>query len=70
MIVVGEIDETYSDINNANALSTWPVEHPSRWNVLLDAFMVGTNTLSVTTNVSGVPSDRAVVLLDSGTSYS
>ncbi|KAL5487670.1 hypothetical protein ACEPAI_5778 [Sanghuangporus weigelae] len=67
---IGEIEETYSDINNANALSTWPVVDPSRWNVLLDAFMVGTDTFSVTTNVSGAPSDKAVVLLDSGTSYS
>lgn len=70
LLYAGEIDEDYTDITSANALSTWPVVSPSRWNVLLESFMVGSNTYSVTTNVSGAPSDNAVVLLDSGTSYS
>ena len=67
---VGEIDSNYTDIESANAISTWPVSSPTRWNVLLDAYMVGTSTYSVSTNVTGAPSSNAVALLDSGTSYS
>ncbi|KAI6113683.1 aspartic peptidase domain-containing protein [Pisolithus croceorrhizus] len=48
---------------------TWPVSSPSRWTVLLDSFIVGTQTNDVSSTVSGVPSNKAVVLLDSGTSY-
>lgn len=40
-----------------------------RWNVLLDSFFVGTKALSVSTTVHSAPSNKAVVLLDSGTSY-
>ena len=67
--LTGEIDDTYSNISSANELPTWPVVGPNRWNVLLDYFIVGTQTHSVSTNVSGAPSTQAVVLLDSGTSY-
>ncbi|KAI5120673.1 hypothetical protein M0805_006962 [Coniferiporia weirii] len=67
---IGEIDGNYTDIGNSPSLSTWPVNSPKRWNILLEAFMVGTNTYSVSTNVSGAPSNNAVALLDSGTSYS
>ena len=54
---------------NTNAIPTWPESYPSRWNVLLDSVLVGSKTVSVSSNVSGVPSGKAVVLLDSGTSY-
>ena len=67
---VGEIDSNYTDISSSNAISTWPVASPSRWNVLLDAYMVGSSTYTVSTNVTDAPSNNAVVLLDSGTSYS
>ncbi|KAH8118676.1 acid protease [Phellopilus nigrolimitatus] len=67
---IGEIDKTYSNISSATALSTWPVVAPERWNVLLQALMVGSETYGVSTNVDGVPSGNAVALLDSGTSYS
>lgn len=67
--LVGEIDQTYSNISSSNELPTWPVVSPKRWNVLLDSFIVGTQTFSVSTNVSNAPSNQAVVLLDSGTSY-
>ncbi|EJD01502.1 acid protease [Fomitiporia mediterranea MF3/22] len=67
---IGELDPKYTAIENSNALSTWPVVHPSRWTILLDTVLVGTNTVSVSSNVSGAPSGKAVVLLDSGTSYS
>lgn len=70
VFTVGEVDQAYTNITSANAISTWPVSSPSRWNILLDAYMVGSSTYSVTTNVTDAPSDNAVVLLDSGTSYS
>lgn len=65
----GEYEPKYSAVRNATHLSTWPENAPSRWNVLLEAVLVGKNTLSVSTNVTGVGSNRAVALLDSGTSY-
>lgn len=66
---IGEVIPTYSAINNEPRIPTWPVSMPKRWNVLLDSFIVGTQTIGVSTNVSGAPSQKAVVLLDSGTSW-
>jgi hypothetical protein len=54
---------------NTTAISTWPISTPSRWNVLLEALLVGNTVVTPTTDVVGAPSNRAVVLLDSGTSY-
>ncbi|EIN10744.1 acid protease [Punctularia strigosozonata HHB-11173 SS5] len=69
MFSIGEVEEGYEDVNKSVALPTWPVAYPKRWNVLLEAVIVGNTTLSVSTTVSGAPSNRAVALLDSGTSY-
>ncbi|KAJ7095380.1 aspartic peptidase domain-containing protein [Mycena belliarum] len=66
---IGEYEPQYAAVMNATALSTWPVSSPSRWNVLLEALLVGNTVVTPTTTVAGVPSNRAVVLLDSGTSY-
>ncbi|KAI6034143.1 aspartic peptidase domain-containing protein [Pisolithus microcarpus] len=66
---VGETDPQYANVTNTNKIPTWPVSSPSRWTVLLDSFIVGTQTNDVSSTVSGVPSNKAVVLLDSGTSY-
>ncbi|KAG1768177.1 aspartic peptidase domain-containing protein [Suillus occidentalis] len=66
---IGETESQYSNVTSTNKIPTWPVESPSRWNVLLDSFIVGTETYSVSTGVQGAPSNKAVVLLDSGTSY-
>jgi hypothetical protein len=65
----GETESQYSNVTSTNKIPTWPVESPARWNVLLDSFIVGTKTYSVSTSVQGAPSNKAVVLLDSGTSY-
>lgn len=67
---LGEFDSNYTAIQNSPSLPTFPEVAPNRWNVLLQAFMVGSDTYSVSTNVTGAPSNNAVVLLDSGTSYS
>ncbi|KAJ7498927.1 aspartic peptidase domain-containing protein [Mycena latifolia] len=66
---IGEYEPEYAAVMNATALSTWPVSSPSRWNVLLEALLVGNTVVTPTTTVAGAPSNRAVVLLDSGTSY-
>ncbi|KAF9247043.1 aspartic peptidase domain-containing protein [Melanogaster broomeanus] len=66
---IGETDPQYANVTNTNKIPTWPTTAPSRWNVLLDSFIVGTQTNDVSTTVPGVPSNKAVVLLDSGTSY-
>ncbi|KAJ6613449.1 aspartic peptidase domain-containing protein [Mycena sp. CBHHK59/15] len=66
---IGEYEPKYAAVANATALPTWPVTAPSRWNVLLEALLVGNTVVTPTTDVVGAPNDRAVVLLDSGTSY-
>jgi saccharopepsin len=66
---IGETDPQYANVMNTNKVPTWPVIAPSRWNVLLDSFIVGTQTNDVSSTVPGVPANKAVVLLDSGTSY-
>jgi hypothetical protein len=52
------------------AIPTWPVSSPSRWNVLVEALLVGNTVVTPNTTVVGAPANRAVALLDSGTSYS
>nr|GAT59419.1 acid protease [Mycena chlorophos] len=67
---IGEVDPTYSAVLNSTPISTWPVSEPSRWNVLLEALLLGDGSAIIpNTSVSTAPSNRAVVLLDSGTSY-
>ncbi|KAJ7283655.1 aspartic peptidase domain-containing protein [Mycena rebaudengoi] len=66
---IGEVEPEYAAVMDSPAIPTWPVTYPSRWNVLLEALLVGTTTVTPTTVVKNAPSDRAVVLLDSGTSY-
>lgn len=69
VITVGEYDSSYSAVANTTHHSTWPEAYPSRWNILLSAVLVGDRAIAVSTNVTGVASNRAVALLDSGTSY-
>ncbi|KAI0650674.1 acid protease [Trametes meyenii] len=66
---IGEYDEDYKDVANSPKIPTFPVSDPTRWTVLLDAFLVGSKSVSLTTTVADAPSDKAVVMLDSGTSY-
>jgi len=69
MFTIGEVDPTYSAITNSPSLPTFPPANPKRWNVLLEALFIGSETIGVSSNVSGAPGGNAVVLLDSGTSY-
>ncbi|KAI0352889.1 acid protease [Trametes cingulata] len=66
---IGEYDEDYKDVVNSPKIPTFPESDPTRWTVLLDAFLVGQNAVSLTSDVAGAPSGKAVVMLDSGTSY-
>lgn len=69
-IISGEYDPQYESIVNATAIPTFPKTSPNRWSVLVDSIVVGAKQVLVTTNVASAPGNKAVALLDSGTSYS
>ncbi|RDX55693.1 acid protease [Lentinus brumalis] len=67
---IGEYDEEYKDVANQPKISTFPANDPMRWTVLLDALLIGdSGPIALSSTVSGAPSGKAVVMLDSGTSY-
>ncbi|KAI0832488.1 acid protease [Trametes gibbosa] len=66
---IGEYDDDYKDVANSPKISTFPVNDPMRWSILLDAFLVGQTSIPLTSTVSNTPSGKTVVMLDSGTSY-
>ncbi|KZT71610.1 acid protease [Daedalea quercina L-15889] len=67
---IGEYNPSYTAVANNSKISTWPEAAPTRWSVLLDYLLLPGSATALTSAVSGVPSGRAVVVLDSGTSYS
>ncbi|KAF9055262.1 acid protease [Hymenopellis radicata] len=67
---IGEYEENYTSIANTPTIPTWPVATPKRWNVLVEAFIIGNNTVLPSTEVSDAPGNKGVALLDTGTSYS
>lgn len=67
---VGEVVQEYSAVLQTDPIPTWPESFPSRWNILVDSVLLsGSKTVPLTSVVPGVPSGKAVALLDSGTSY-
>ncbi|KAI9000949.1 acid protease [Trametes punicea] len=66
---IGEYDENYTAVANSPKISTFPPSNPTRWSVLLDALLVGPKSVPLSSAVSGAPSGKAVVMFDSGTSY-
>lgn len=68
-MTIGEYVQEYQQIEQTPAISTWPVKNPRRWDVLLEAVHVGANLVTVTSKIPNAPVNRAVVLLDTGTSY-
>ncbi|KAI0347326.1 acid protease [Trametopsis cervina] len=66
---IGEVVPEYSAVLKSSPLPTFPESFPSRWNILLDAVLVGSQSVPVSSVVNGAPAGKAVVLLDSGTSY-
>lgn len=69
LISIGEYDPQYADVANTDPISTFPLNSPTRWTILVDSLIVGQNQISVTTSVASAPGNQAVALLDSGTSY-
>jgi saccharopepsin len=68
-ITISEYVPEYQQIEQTPAISTWPTQNPTRWSVLLEAVHVGAKPVKVASNISNAPVNRAVVLLDTGTSY-
>ncbi|KAG6861612.1 hypothetical protein C0995_014519 [Termitomyces sp. Mi166 len=69
---IGEYEPEYAAVMNQTAIPTWPVNSPKRWDVLLDAVIVNhaNDTIVLpTTDVVGAPTNKAVVLMDSGSSF-
>ncbi|CUA69158.1 hypothetical protein RSOLAG22IIIB_03837 [Rhizoctonia solani] len=69
---IGELEPEYeSKINATEAIPTWPTVNPTRWSVLIDSYdTTGAVSHTLSSTVPGVANDKAVALLDSGTSYS
>ncbi|KAH9045336.1 acid protease [Lactarius pseudohatsudake] len=68
--LIGELDPDYTAVNETSPIPTFPITGPRRWTVLIEAILVGNSVIPMTTTVPNAPSNRAVALLDSGTSYS
>ncbi|KAK7470653.1 hypothetical protein VKT23_002076 [Stygiomarasmius scandens] len=66
---IGEYEPAYASVADTDAIPTWPETSPKRWSVLVEAVMIGDKTITPTTIVPDVPSNRAVAVLDTGTSY-
>jgi hypothetical protein len=65
----GEVDPDYAHVTGSNPIPTWPIHNPYRWNILVDAVIVSGNIVVPSTRVVGAPSNKAVTLMDSGSSY-
>ncbi|KAF8272058.1 aspartic peptidase domain-containing protein [Lactarius quietus] len=68
--LIGELDPDYAAVNQTSPISTFPITSPTQWTVLIEAILIGNSVIPMTTTVPNAPSNRAVALLDSGTSYS
>ncbi|KAJ3563842.1 hypothetical protein NP233_g8671 [Leucocoprinus birnbaumii] len=66
---IGEYEPEFASVANTTRISTWPVHSPKRWTVLLDSLIIGSDIVVPTTQVTGAPSNKAVILMDSGASY-
>jgi hypothetical protein len=66
---IGEYEPEYASVVGNEPIPTWPVNSPKRWSVLLDAVIVNDTITVPTTDVIGAPNNKAVVLMDSGASY-
>ncbi len=67
--LIGELDPDYAAVNQTSPIPTFPITGSRRWTVLIEAILVGNSVIPLTTTVPNAPSNRAVALLDSGTSY-
>jgi saccharopepsin len=71
IFLIGELDPEYSAVNQTPPIPTFPAANPTRWTVLLDGILDagGNKTIPMASTVQDAPSNKAVALLDSGTSY-
>lgn len=67
--LIGELDPDYVAVNQTSEIPTFPTTSPSHWTVLIEAILIGNSVISMNTTVPNAPSNRAVALLDSGSSY-
>jgi hypothetical protein len=67
--LIGELDPDYVAVNHSSPIPTFPENNPMRWNLLLEAILFENTTIPMTSTVPNAPSNRAVALLDSGSSY-
>lgn len=67
--IPGEYEPRYANIANTSRIPTWPVHSPKRWTLLLDSMIIGTDIIVPSTQVVSAPSNKAVILMDSGSSY-
>jgi saccharopepsin len=67
--LIGELDPDYAAVNRTSPIPTFPTTDPSHWTVLMEAILIGNSVIPMNTTVPNAPSNRAVALLDSGTSY-
>jgi saccharopepsin len=66
---IGEVEPQFKDVIGSNRIPTWPIHDPFRWNVLIDAVIVNSSIIVPSTRVEEAPSNKAVALMDSGSSY-
>jgi hypothetical protein len=64
------VDEKHAVVQSTDHIPLYPPSGTSRWTLLLDSFASDGVSHNLTSRISGVPQDRAVVLLDTGTTYS
>jgi hypothetical protein len=67
---IGEVEPGYESVMSSTAISTFPIENPTRWTVLFDGYSIngGAQKPLATSAVPSAPKDHGVMLLDSGTS--
>lgn len=66
--IPAEYEGQYTAIENSPAIPTFTSTSAMRWSVLLDALFIGTTSAMLSSTVANVPPNKAVVMLDSGTS--
>ena len=64
------MDDKHAAIQSTDHIPLYPPRGAKRWTLLLDSFATGGVTHQLNSTISGVPEARAVVLLDTGTTYS
>jgi len=66
---IGEYDQAYAAVADTAPIPTYPEKSPTRWTVLIDSIIANGQKLSLTSAVKNAPSNKAVGLLDTGTSF-